>query len=323
MWRIWTAVSTISLALLLGSDTALADSCSAIQSQISAAASASNFQTAQIRRQIAAIRALERQRSCTAEKAAAGGFFNACRGLAQQRAEAESKLAAARGGGRSTASLQARYAALGCNGLRQKKQQRERLVRPDDAKRSGPRYAGDALYYCVRPSDGYFFPAPHSQFGGRDYTERALDQCRFICKDPAMALYVLEDPELETEEMVSVATNAPYKDLPTAFDYQTDGKQDSCSWSRYFARVNELRARRVTPRDLSNAIIPIPTFRPQATAPLIASANDEKASEPDIDRKVRMVGPAYLPDGESELAAGDNRKRDGMGNFLETLIKLQ
>lgn len=321
MWRIWTVISTISLALLAGSDIALAESCSAIQSQMRAAASASNSQTAQIRRQIAAIRGLERQRSCTAEKAAAGGFFNACRGLAQQRAEAERKLAAARGGGRSTASLQARYAALGCNG--QKRQQRERLVRSDDAGRSGPKYSGGALYYCVRPADGYFFPAPHSQFGGRDYIERALDQCRFICKDPAMALYVLQDPELETEEMVSVVTNAPYKDLPTAFGYQTDGKQNSCSWSRYFARVNELRARRVTPRDLSNAIIPIPTFRPQATAPLIASANDEKAPEPDIDRKVRIVGPTYLPDGESEFPADRRFERNRMGNFLETLIRRQ
>jgi hypothetical protein len=79
MWRSWIA---ISLALLSAPSIALADSCSAIASQICAAASASNSQTAQIRRQIAAIREMERQRSCTAEKAAAGGFFNACRGLA-------------------------------------------------------------------------------------------------------------------------------------------------------------------------------------------------------------------------------------------------
>ena len=124
-------------------------------------------------------------------------------------------------------------------------------------------------------------------------------------------------PELETEEMVSVATNTRYKDLPAAFDYQSDGEGNSCNWQRYFARVNELRARTVTPRDLSNAIIPIPNFRPDATGPRITSAPDEEAPEPDIDRKVRMVGPVYLSEEEIEFRASGEVHRGGVGNLLD------
>lgn len=108
----------ISLVLLAGSGAALADRCSAIKSQMRLAESTSNSQAAQIRRKIAAIRAIERQRSCTAERAAAGGFFNACHGLSQQRATAERELAATRSGGRNKASLRARYAAFGCEAVR-------------------------------------------------------------------------------------------------------------------------------------------------------------------------------------------------------------
>lgn len=76
----WISLSICGLILISGSAPALAQSCSTIRSQMGASASASNAETMQKQRQIAAIRALERQRSCTPEKAASGGLFNACRG---------------------------------------------------------------------------------------------------------------------------------------------------------------------------------------------------------------------------------------------------
>jgi hypothetical protein len=286
-----------------------------------AAGSASNSQTAQIRRQIAAIRAIEKQRSCAAEKAVAGGFFNACRGLARQRAAAERELAAVRGGG--AVSLRARYKALGCNTpTRSRPIREERLIKLDTPKRSGPKFADNTLFYCVRPSDGYFFPAPKSQFARTNYPEVAVDQCRFICEDPAMALYVREDPELETEEMVSVETGLPYRELATAFRYQAR-EFEACNWSRYFARVHELRARTVTPRNLENAIIPVPTFRPKTKSPRLSIA---AAKPPDqrAQRDVRIVGPTFLPDKKMNFREISDRakERNSLANTVETLIEL-
>ncbi|WP_425960456.1 DUF2865 domain-containing protein [Rhizobium nepotum] len=295
----WFLLSTCGLILLAGSDPASAQSCSTIRSQIGASASASGAETAQKQRQIAAIRVLERQRSCTPEKAASGGLFNACRGLARQRADAENELAAARRSERSV-SLQARYQALGCESAKQ-----QRTSAPE--RRAGGSggfgsYARNALYYCVRPSDGYHFPAPNSQFGGSDYAKFAIDQCRFICENPAMTVYVLEDPQLETSEMLSVETRTPYKSLATAFRYQTDPGASSCNWPRYFARINELGARTVSTTDLTGSIIPVPSLRPQnVTSPVAAFA--KPVSPQSGDRIVRIVGPIFLQDSEGEFRA--------------------
>ncbi|MDH7804115.1 MULTISPECIES: DUF2865 domain-containing protein [unclassified Rhizobium] len=291
----WISLSICGLILISGSAPALAQSCSTIRSQMGASASASNAETMQKQRQIAAIRALERQRSCTPEKAASGGLFNACRGLARQRADAESELAAARRSERS-ASLQARFQALGCDSTKQ-----QRTSEAD--RRSGSDvYARNALYYCVRPSDGYHFPAPNSQFGGPNYAKSAIDQCRFICENPAMTVYVLENPQLETSEMLSVETRTPYKDLATAFRYQTDPGQNSCNWSRYFARINELKSRAVSTTDLTSSIIPVPSLRP-ANGASQALAFEEPNPPPNIDRVVRIVGPVFLQDSEGEFRA--------------------
>jgi hypothetical protein len=309
--------------LLAGSGSAVADSCSAIRSQMQAASSASNSRTAQVRRQIAAIRAIEREKSCTAEKAAAGGFFNACRGLARQRAEAEGKLADE--GGISKASLAARYRSLACETRSiPVRQERERLVRPDapaTATQSGPRYSGSSLFYCVRPADGYFFPAPKSQFAKSGYADIAVDQCRFICEDTSMDLYVLQNPELETEEMVSIATNKPYKELPAAFRYQ-DGNFEGCNWSRYFARINELRSRTVTPQNLKDAIVPAPTFRPsQRPSPTLIAADESLDDRP--QRDVRIVGPKFLPDRKVRFMEISTRPQSqgSLANTIETLIQ--
>ncbi len=291
----WMLPSICGLILISGSAPALAQSCTTIRSQMGASASASNAETMQKQRQIAAIRALERQRSCTPEKAASGGLFNACRGLARQRADAESELAAARRSERS-ASLQARFQALGCDSTKQ-----QRTSEAD--RRSGSDvYARNALYYCVRPSDGYHFPAPNSQFGGPNYAKSAIEQCRFICEDPAMTVYVLENPQLEISEMLSVETKTPYRELAAAFRYQTDLGRNSCNWSRYFARMNELSARTVSTTDLTGSIIPVPSLRP-ANVASSALAFEGAVLPQSGERTVRIVGPVFLQDSEGEFRA--------------------
>ena len=73
------------------------------------------------------------------------------------------------------------------------------------------------MLFCVRRSDGYFFPAPNSQFVGTSETENTLDRCRYVCGTEDIDVYKLDDMALETEEMVAVEGGASYGDLPSAF----------------------------------------------------------------------------------------------------------
>ncbi|TIT94685.1 MAG: hypothetical protein E5W55_14000, partial [Mesorhizobium sp.] len=70
-----------------------------------------NPELAQLRRQLAAIQGIERQRRCTASSAM-GGFFNACADLARSRAEVQRRIASIGSPGRD--DPQARYVALAC-----------------------------------------------------------------------------------------------------------------------------------------------------------------------------------------------------------------
>jgi hypothetical protein len=105
-----------------------ADSCGAMRSQMLSAgrAAGTSPELAQLRRQLAAIQGIERQRRCTAQ-CSVGGFFNACADLAKSRTEVQRQIANAANSGRDTSGLQARFVALGCApAAKQQKQQRPR-----------------------------------------------------------------------------------------------------------------------------------------------------------------------------------------------------
>ena len=139
-----------------------------------------------------------------------------------------------------------------------------------------------------------------------------------------MAVYILRDAESEAKDMVSVETNTLYGELPTAFRYQTE-KFKTCNWPRYFAQINALRVRTVTPRNMKNAIIPLPTFRPREEEdPLLASTQSPQIQE-ESPRAVRMVGPRFLPDQKSnfrEISIQLGRK-GSLAKTFETLIKVR
>lgn len=94
-------------------------------------------------------------------------------------------------------------------------------------------------------------------------------------------------------------------------------KFEACNWSRYFARVDELRARTGTPRNLKNVIIPIPKFRPETRSSPPTVAADEPL-EQSAQRNVRIVGPKFLPDNNIKFREISNRanERNGLANAL-------
>ncbi|WP_254633958.1 DUF2865 domain-containing protein [Mesorhizobium sp. GbtcB19] len=265
---------------------------------------AASPELAQLRRQLAAIQGLERQRRCTASSA--GGFFNACADLARNRAEVQRRIAGIGNSGRDVSGLQARYVALGCQAA-PKRQQAPKQASNGEA--SGPGYGGNSMLFCVRLSDGYFFPAPNSQFAQAGDIKDTVDQCRYICDDPGVDLYTLGDPSLETDQMVAVETRKPYSELPTAFRYRDAAEFKACDLKRYSERVAELRARTVTPGNMENAIIPLPTTRPDmGTVSDIPSGGTDGAQTnaaggtapsaaivPVSAKPVRVVGPTFFP----------------------------
>lgn len=299
------------LALLIGifafgamaTSVAFADECSSLARQIRSGGGGASPQQAQLRRQLVAIQALERRRQCSSKSS--GGFFDPCGDLKRMRADVLRQMAAS-SGGRDRSVLQARYLALGCAPERRERQVGRDASSGSTASVSSSMAIGStSMLYCVRPSDGYFFPAPKSQFARDADLKETTDQCRFICDDPGMAVFALTDPSLETEEMISVAERKPYKELPTAFRYRDDPAFKSCDLRRYYSRVNEMRARTVTPGNMKNAVIPLPTEKPAqdlagsstaGPAEVDAPAPMALMEEPASNRTVRVIGPAFLPD---------------------------
>ena len=307
MTRFWPPmmIALISLAaVLFGTLSSYADSCGAIRSQLLSAgrSGGASPELAQLRRQLAAIQTIERQRQCTA-KSSLGGLFNACADLAKSRTDVLRRIAAAGNSGRDTSGLQARFVALGC--APSAKQRPARAA--SGIQSAGAMPGGNAMLFCVRLSDGYFFPAPKSQFAASGDLKETADQCRYICDNASVDLYTLSDASLETDQMVALDTRKPYTELPAAFRYRDDVNFKACDVRRYYQRVTELRARTVTPADMSNAIIPLPTVKPDlgtpdlgtvaavpvpdAEAPGAAQHQSIEASK----RAVRVVGPAFFP----------------------------
>lgn len=294
----------IVTALLVIVEVSYADPCGALRNQmIAGGRGTANPELAQLRRQLAAIQGIERQRRCTASSAM-GGFFNACADLARSRAEVQRRIAGIGSAGRD--DLQARYVALGCRSA----PRRQPAEPAPGSQSSDTTFGSNTMLFCVRLSDGYFFPAPNSQFTRGSDLKDTVDQCRYICDDPGVDLYTLSDPNLETGQMVAVETRKPYTELPTAFRYRDDTSFKACDIKRYYQRVAELRARTVTPGNMQNAVIPLPTAKPDletvsdipapgANNADVTAATDHEAQQmptnPASSRQVRVVGPAFFP----------------------------
>lgn len=276
MTRFWPAVIFASLQLAIGQTGAQAQSCAPTGSGFSSRGGTAGTQIAQLQRQLAAIRAIERKRQCGAENAL-GGLFNACRDLAGQRRKVEAELGAL--GGRANCGNPA---------------QRQKKTSPS---KSSGLVRGNAVFYCVRLADGYLFPAPNSQFVGRDAADVMLRQCQYICEDPAMDVYVLRDTNLDTEQIISVRNETGYSELPRAFRYRSAENFQKCDWNRYVNRVHELQLSSAMSEEMVDVSVPLPVTRPQPEENGIsteATASIEKDA-PLIDRPVRIIGPAFLP----------------------------
>jgi hypothetical protein len=301
----WRPRSTLTgallslLFLLTGICAAQADVCAALRSQAASSSSGQNGQIAQLKRQLAALGALQRQRKCGSDKG--GGLFNACGGLASRYADVQRKIQAASrsSGGGNTAALKVRLQAIGCGSQPARRANAERRTF-DPGQFAGRYYRSNAMLYCVRLDDGYFFPTPHAQFAAEQDYKTTLNMCQYICDKVAMEVYMLDSGNLETEEMISVDSRQKYTELPAAFAYRDSAVFKACDLQRYYTRINDVNSRRITEKITARDAIPIPVSRPSepepAAAPDDLTAYVEAPRESQASKKVRLVGEAFLPE---------------------------
>ncbi len=153
---------------------------------------------------------------------------------------------------------------------------------------------------CVRSCDGYYFPISYSA-SPLDF-DRDAARCSAMCPGSEAKLYFHRIPDQDSEDMVSVANQMPYASLPNAFAYRDRkvgaARQCSCALS---AEPQEKQAK-ATPR---SSILQLPAPATDgAIKPDDGSTDTDTAAAPpeqparDIDpnRRVRVIGPTFLPD---------------------------
>jgi hypothetical protein len=173
-------------------------------------------------------------------------------------------------------------------------------VRRTDMRRSGGSRAvmhsgGHLMLFCVRMSDGYFFPTPNSQFAGYGDYDSTLDRCRFICQDPAMDVFVLDDAGQETDALRPMRGGQLYRELPVAFAYREKPDFRACNFQRYFQRSIDLQAQN-NPDAIDE--LPVPRRRPDPARP-------ELSLQPSLQAKMRCTARFALSAGRSCRKSSD------------------
>lgn len=181
---------------------------------------------------------------------------------------------------------------------------------------SGQFAGGTYRTLCVRTCDGYYFPMSFSTTP--DFFYRDQDACQAMCPGVDVRLYAHRSGIEEPEDMVSIA-GEPYSALPTAFAYR-DPKFSSpagcaCNPAREYAVIGGANGPEA--EETGQPAIPAPRPRPDPAADPESAANAaggltaarlrallEPAPETggeDGERRIRVVGPAFLPDPEEAI----------------------
>ncbi len=176
--------------------------------------------------------------------------------------------------------------------------------------------AGSGTYrtLCVRTCDGYFFPVSFSTT--RDFFARDEEACQALCPGVETRLFTHAASGEESEDMVSLM-GEPYSALTTAYQYKDPSISKpagcACNAAKDFsilAGAEKEEAKPAGPLDLAPAprARPDPALDPETAANLEGGLTMEAvqnllASRPPVNAtpaadapKIRVVGPAFLPD---------------------------
>lgn len=195
-----------------------------------------------------------------------------------------------------------------------------RRARPDA--RSTPETPGfntsQFRTFCVRTCDGYYFPMSPSS--SRSDFARDAQNCQTACPGAEMQVYYHSGVQEDAAEMTSAANGRPYADMATAFLYRSDQPRDnacSCAGAQKPGGFSIIagepeKQQPETVAATGNAgqpALPLPRSRPDPASDPETLLNREGQFGPDAikrllsnetvansDRKVRVVGPVFLPD---------------------------
>ena len=167
---------------------------------------------------------------------------------------------------------------------------------------------------CVRTCDGYFFPMSYAA-SLADF-ERDQKECDARCPGTEMQVFFHEaDPNRvlapgadDSARMISTVTGTRYSDLPSAYLYKSVDaprpKGCGCNPAKDFeVLAGKPPAGDEAPAESGSFVAPSEP-EPEAPAPKTADVKTKPeavAVEPDADRKVRVVGPRFLPDPEAAI----------------------
>ncbi|PBB81098.1 hypothetical protein CK218_12020 [Mesorhizobium sp. WSM3879] len=183
-----------------------------------------------------------------------------------------------------------------------------------------PRMNGEFRTVCVRTCDGYFFPMSNAASVG-DF-ERDQKNCESSCPGTEMQVFYTRGMDDDAGNMTSSATGRPYSELPTAYLYKQANysrpPQCGCNaQAENFSIIGGNPPNPEQPQPDSGVTTPVPA----PAAKLDAGADPETLANaaggldraaikqltakvpaspvsalPPEQRKVRVVGPAFLPD---------------------------
>ncbi|NRP74122.1 hypothetical protein ILFOPFJJ_05043 [Ensifer psoraleae] len=155
--------------------------------------------------------------------------------------------------------------------------------------------AGSLRTMCVRTCDGAFFPIS-SNATPADFA-RDAELCQARCPGAETELYYHALATEESDQMVSASTGRPYTELPTAFAYRARdvGAPGLCGCQIPKGPATDLGTMGSEP-----SVITINSDRKPAAGSAQAKPVQERPYDPK-NSKVRVVGPAFLPQEESAI----------------------
>jgi hypothetical protein len=168
---------------------------------------------------------------------------------------------------------------------------------------------------CVRTCDGYFFPMSYAA-SLADF-ERDQKNCDARCPGTEMQVFFEEaDPNRvlapgadDPATLISTVTGTRYSELPSAYLYKSldapRPKSCGCNAARDFeVLAGKPPAGAEAPAESGSFVAP-PEPKLKAPAPKAEIADEKQpeavAVEPDENRKIRVVGPRFLPDPEAAI----------------------
>ncbi|RWO25091.1 DUF2865 domain-containing protein [Mesorhizobium sp.] len=156
---------------------------------------------------------------------------------------------------------------------------------------------GEFRTMCVRTCDGYFFPMSNAASLG-DF-ERDQKNCDSSCPGTEMQVFYARGFGDDSGGMTSSVTGRPYSELPTAYLYKQPAHPPACGCNaaRNFEIIagNPPGPEQPDPADPASLANGEGRLDREAIEPRAAKPSPTTLPPPE-QRKVRVVGPTFLPD---------------------------